>query len=119
MCPKGTYQDESGQVNCKSCPNGLTTYFIASKNGSECTVYDIVTDTLVTESSGNQYVAGVVVGIVIPLIMIVFIVYFGWKKYRTYIYEVRRKEKLKKLSEMKEKQDEASWSNLFYQPDNF
>ena len=37
MCPKGTYQDESGQINCKNCPDGLTTQYIASKNKSECT----------------------------------------------------------------------------------
>lgn len=36
MCPKGTYQDESGQVNCKNCPVGLTTHYIASRNESEC-----------------------------------------------------------------------------------
>ncbi|CAC5393166.1 unnamed protein product [Mytilus coruscus] len=119
MCPKGTYQDESGQVNCKNCPDGLTTQYIASKNQSECTD-DTVTDTPVTESSGNQSVVIVaaVVGSIGTLIVIVSIVYIV-RKYRTYMYKERRKEKLKKLSEMKKKQEGTSWSSLNYQPDNF
>ena len=37
LCEQGTYQDEIGQVVCKSCPPGLTTKFLGSQDVSSCT----------------------------------------------------------------------------------
>lgn len=38
MCSKGTYQDASGQMQCKTCPEGFTTNYIASTNETECNI---------------------------------------------------------------------------------
>uniref|UniRef100_K1QIC0 Sushi, von Willebrand factor type A, EGF and pentraxin domain-containing protein 1 n=1 Tax=Magallana gigas TaxID=29159 RepID=K1QIC0_MAGGI len=35
-CSVGTYQDESGQSSCKSCPSGLTTKHEGSQNMTDC-----------------------------------------------------------------------------------
>lgn len=37
LCAKGTYQDEIGQITCKSCPTGITTKFLGSQDASSCT----------------------------------------------------------------------------------
>ncbi|XP_066302889.1 sushi, von Willebrand factor type A, EGF and pentraxin domain-containing protein 1-like [Branchiostoma lanceolatum] len=39
-CSYATYQDEFGQTECKSCPNGTTTAKSGAKNVTECKVYD-------------------------------------------------------------------------------
>ena len=35
-CPIGTYMDEVGSVQCKSCPDGYTTSIEGSKSSADC-----------------------------------------------------------------------------------
>ena len=35
-CDVGTYQDETGQGDCKPCPRGLTTQTIGAMNITDC-----------------------------------------------------------------------------------
>ena len=35
-CPKGFYQDSEAQVECKSCPLGMSTVDKRSQNSSDC-----------------------------------------------------------------------------------
>ncbi|CAG2220304.1 unnamed protein product [Mytilus edulis] len=37
LCPVGTYQDFTGQMSCKECPAGLTTFYVAANSSSDCT----------------------------------------------------------------------------------
>ena len=35
-CPKGKYQDQSGQGMCKNCSDGYTTQNFGARNATEC-----------------------------------------------------------------------------------
>lgn len=37
LCPVGTYQDFTGQMSCKECRAGLTTFYVAANSSSDCT----------------------------------------------------------------------------------
>ena len=36
QCPKGQYQNQSGQVACESCPPGTSTLAVGSSSLSQC-----------------------------------------------------------------------------------
>lgn len=35
-CAVGTYQNETGQQKCETCPNGYTTLYTSSKKRTDC-----------------------------------------------------------------------------------
>ncbi|WAR32017.1 NOTCH-like protein [Mya arenaria] len=46
-CPRGTYQDEIGQLDCKPCPDGWTTAGMQTRNISLCNDSFIITGLVV------------------------------------------------------------------------
>ena len=68
-CPKGFYQDSEAQVECKSCPLGMSTVEKRSQNSSDC--------------KGNERIVRIVSNIAVFLDCYIFIL-IGFLKVPSY-----------------------------------
>ncbi|XP_048737007.2 sushi, von Willebrand factor type A, EGF and pentraxin domain-containing protein 1-like [Ostrea edulis] len=81
VCDFGTYQDRSGQLSCKECPDGTTTPGRESRSVTECSVK---VDTSANESI--PIIAGVLISVLVLTIVVISTIVF-----RRYLHQSNKK----------------------------
>ncbi|XP_052788860.1 uncharacterized protein LOC128223626 [Mya arenaria] len=89
-CPRGTYQDEIGQLDCKPCPDGWTTAGMQTRNISLC---NVPLDKP-THSERPVLYSFIITGLVVSVFLVFIGVWCNRKLVKSNVYCGRRPKKV-------------------------